>query len=226
MTPFMIAGVDEAGRGPVVGPMVVAGVALPREELGRLEELGVDDSKRLSPKRREAVALGVRSLPGIRIITVHLAPYEIDAAVRNRSLTLNGLTLSTMALILEKLAPSEAYCDLVGSRPEAMERQLMRLMSARPRLTVARRADTLYPITSAASIIAKTERDAAIRELNEKLAGRYGPVGSGYPSDARTRRFVLKAGKDARRHIRWTWGTIANLRRRGARAKKATRNDP
>jgi len=109
---MLVAGVDEAGRGCVIGPLVVAGVAMQAENLQWLVELGVKDSKLLTPKKREAL------YPEILKITqkyhiIKVPPPQIDKVVRSerRLHKLNRLEAQTMAKIIEVLKPDEAYVD-------------------------------------------------------------------------------------------------------------------
>ncbi len=206
-----IAGIDEAGRGPVVGPMVIAGVLLDESALEELTRIGVRDSKKLSPSRRRAIAEELRALPGIIIHEEVIPPSDIDAAVRDRAMTLNGLEISRMARIVETLAPHRVYIDLIGPSAEKFCSSLRRLLSDNPVIVAEHKADSTYPITAAASIIAKTRRDAEIETLNETYEERFGPLGSGYPGDPKTIAFLARAradeGNGAEHIFRRTWST-------------------
>src|SRR4030066_675537 len=109
---MLVAGVDEAGRGCVIGPLVVAGVSLKAENLPFLLELGVKDSKLLTAKKREALYPEILKLTQHHH-TIKVLPYLIDKAVRcTRTLyKLNRLEAQTMAKIIEELKPDEAYVD-------------------------------------------------------------------------------------------------------------------
>jgi ribonuclease HII len=189
----LILGIDEAGRGPIVGPMVIAGFALPVARLGELAELGVRDSKKLTPKRRTEIGAVLRGLPGAVIVEEVVPPEEIDAAVRNRSITLNGLELMKMAAIIERVGPVEAYLDMLGTSEDRFQSSLFRLLESPCRIVAANRGDDRFPVCAAASIIAKTRRDAEIARLNAIHEARYGPIGSGYPGDPKTRAFLAAA---------------------------------
>ena len=190
---FLVLGIDEAGRGPIVGPMVIAGFALPAARLGELDALGARDSKKLSPKRRAAIGAALRALEGAVIVEEVVPPAEIDAAVRNRSITLNGLELMKMAAIIERVGPAEAYLDMLGTSEERFQASLSRLLESPCRILAANCGDDRFPVCAAASIIAKTRRDAEIARLNEIHEPRYGPIGSGYPGDPKTRAFLAAA---------------------------------
>jgi ribonuclease HII len=206
-----VAGIDEAGRGPVIGPMVLAAVAIERDRIPELVEAGAADSKKLSPKRREAVAAALRAIPGIRIEVEVVSPADIDIAVRNPAFSLNGLEISRMASLIERIAPDEVYVDMVGQSGAKMSLSLLRLIECRPRIVAAAKADSTYAVTAAASVIAKTRRDAEIRALADRYEGDFGPLGSGYPSDPKTVAFLKRAvGTDAV-FIRRSWGSVSRI---------------
>jgi len=189
----LLLGIDEAGRGPVIGPMVIAGFAIPESRLTELEELGVKDSKKLSPKKRNEIGSALRAMNGVMIDEEIVFPMEIDLAVTNRSVTLNGLEISKMAAIIDKIQADAAYIDLIGASEEKFIKSISRLVSKLPRMVCKHKADSTYLVTAAASIIAKTRRDSEIEKICERFMDRYGPLGSGYPSDAVTVSFLKSA---------------------------------
>lgn len=186
---MLIAGVDDAGRGSAIGPLVIAGVLVEETELYKLVALGVKDSKLLSPHRREVLAPEIR-----RVVkdcnVVKLSPQQIDDVVLNgRKLRrLNWLEAQTMARVLVALRPDKAYVDASDVLEERFKRDILECMSFRIPIVSEHKADRTYPIVSAASIIAKTERDAEIAAL----AKAHGDFGSGYPSDPRTMDFLRR----------------------------------
>lgn len=184
---MLIAGVDEAGRGAVIGPLVIAGVLVREEDLTRLKELGVKDSKLLSPRRREVLVVEVKKCAeGFHV--EKLLPRDIDAVVNSgrRLHKLNYLEARVMARVIEVLRPDKVYVDASDVLEERFRRQILECMSSKVNIVSEHKADRNYPVVSAASIIAKVERDREIVELAEKL----GDFGSGYPSDPRTVNFL------------------------------------
>lgn len=175
-------GIDEAGRGCVIGPMVICGVVVCHDRLRALVELGVKDSKLLSPQTRESLCGGISSV----IERSHIAevpPQQIDKE------NINALGLRAIARMITDAAPDEVYIDApVRGRGIAAYCRKLRSLLPDPDLAIIaeNKADVNYPIVSAASIIAKVTRDSAIR----KLYSDYGDFGSGYPSDPRTVQFV------------------------------------
>ncbi len=182
-----IAGVDDAGRGAVIGPLVIAGVMVDEEDLPKLKALGVKDSKLLSPNRREHLEQEIKS----RVLQFHVAklsPAEIDFVVetKGRLRRLNRLEAHTMARVIEALRPDVAYVDASDVLAERFREHIEEKLPFKVKIISEHKADFTYPVVSAASILAKVERDRTIKELAEK----FGDVGAGYPSDPRTMRFL------------------------------------
>ena len=184
---MLIAGVDEAGRGSVIGPLVIAGVLMKEQNLPELSKLGVKDSKLLSPRRRENLAIEIKRIAQ-KYSVLKLLPKEIDIVVqRGRKLhKLNRLEAQTMAKVLETLKPDIAYIDASDVLEERFKEHIMELLSFKVEIISEHKADRNYPIVSAASIIAKVERDKEIAELTNK----YGDFGCGYPTDPKTIGFL------------------------------------
>lgn len=184
---MLVAGVDEAGRGCVIGPLVIAGVLVKEEKLPVLTRLGVKDSKLLSAKRREALAVEIARLAEKHVI-MKLAPVEIDRAVESgRKLhKLNRLEAQTMAKVIEALKPDVAFVDAADVLEERFGNHIREGLSFDVKVVAEHKADRTYPVVSAASIIAKVERDREIA----LLAGVYGDFGTGYLADSRTTRFL------------------------------------
>ena len=184
---MLVAGVDDAGRGAVIGPLVIAGVLVKEEDLSRLKELGVKDSKLLSPHRREILAVDIRRIAE-NFNVVKLSPREIDVVVNSgRKLhKLNYLEAQTMAKVIEVLRPDMVYVDASDVLEERFKQNILECMSFTVNIISEHKADRNYVVVSAASIIAKVERDKAIA----KLAKTTGEFGSGYPSDPRTMSFL------------------------------------
>jgi ribonuclease HII len=184
---MLISGVDEAGRGSVLGPLVIAGVSVDEHDLHKLVSLGVKDSKLLSPKKREKLAVEIRSIALICHV-LFLSPAEIDVVVeRNRKLhKLNRLEAQAMAKVISILKPDVIYVDASDVLAERFGEHIAENLDFSPRIVSEHKADTTYPIVSAASIIAKVERDQVISQLQKK----HGNIGCGYPSDPKTIKFL------------------------------------
>lgn len=208
---MLIAGVDEAGRGCVIGPLVVAGIVIAQNNLSLLSQLGVKDSKLLTPKKREALYPEILKLThSHRIIKV--MPYLIDKAVRStrRLHKLNRLEAQTMAKIIEQLKPDEAYVDAADVLQDRFGAQIQECLTKKTTIISKHKADRLFPVVSAASIIAKVERD---REI-ETLKIEFGDFGSGYLTDDKTMIFL--------KHLLNTYGDYPScIRKSWAPARRA-----
>ncbi len=184
-----IVGVDDAGRGAVVGPLVIAGVLIEDEDLLSLTDMGVKDSKSLSPDKREYLAGKIKKL-AVEWHVVNLSPKEIDQVVKiGRKLhKLNRLEAQTMAKVIEALEPDVAYVDASDVLADRFGRHIAEELTFKVQIVSEHKADQKYPIVSAASIIAKVERDKAVSMLQQK----YGNLGCGYPTDPKTLEFLEK----------------------------------
>jgi ribonuclease HII len=202
---MQILGVDEAGRGCVMGPLVVAGVLIEEGEQFKLVQLGVRDSKLLSSLRREQLAQEIRRIATATCI-IKLSPREIDKAVRSgRKLhKLNRLEAQTMARIIEKLGPDVAIVDASDVLADRYKQHIIECLSAPVRVVSEHKADKNHPAVSAASIIAKVERDHHI----EMLKTQHGDFGSGYMTDPKTKSYLEKLAKECKEYpyfVRCSW---------------------
>jgi ribonuclease HII len=186
---MLVAGVDDAGRGSVIGSLVIAGVLMKEEDLPKLTQLGVKDSKLLSPHRREILAAEIRQIAQ-KYSIVKLSPNEIDNVVQTgRKLhRLNRLEAQAMAKAIEMLKPETAYVDASDVLEERFKQHILECLTFKVEIVSEHKADRNYPIVSAASIIAKVERDKEIAELTSK----YGDLGCGYPTDPKTISFLQR----------------------------------
>ncbi|MFC1647952.1 ribonuclease HII [Nanoarchaeota archaeon] len=203
-----LAGVDEAGRGPVIGPLVVAIAALEKGDEFQLQTLGVKDSKLLTPKRREQLYKAITDLCKYEIIIV--PPEEVDEAVESSSTNLNWLEAEKMALLIDKIKPDKVILDAPSSSLESYEQHIKGLLKFQPKNLIAKhKADRDHPIVAAASVLAKVTRDWEIQKIKDKYNIDFG---SGYPSDPKTIAF-LKKNWDKYPIFRksWeTWKQVAN----------------
>lgn len=203
----VFCGVDEAGKGAVLGPMVIAAVGC--TDPGDLLALGLRDSKQLTPSRRELLYDEI--VPRFPSTVLAIAPGEIDE--HRRRMTMNTLLADAHAQVIARLRPAVAYvdaCDVVAPRHG---RHVAGRLGFRCRVVARHHADETYPVVMAASIVAKVTRDRAIVELTD----RYGPLGSGYPSDEETVAFLLREMQANGRPplcARWSWETVRSARER------------
>ncbi len=184
-----IAGVDDAGRGPVIGPLVIAAVLFDEKDIEKLRAMGVRDSKTLSPKRRETLCRLIKETALAHAI-VELPPARIDDAVQSKRppFKLNRLEAETMAEVIAKLKPDIVYVDASDVNAERFGDWIRERLPFKTRVISEQKADVKYPVVAAASIVAKVRRDELISELHKK----YGFFGSGYPADPRTITFLKR----------------------------------
>lgn len=202
----MFCGVDEAGRGPVMGPLVVGAVYVEDDE--PLREIGVRDSKKLTPKRREALYDSIIEIAeGYSIVTV--SAEEIDR--RRSRQSLNAIEMDMFREAVSRFPVVRVYADC----PDVNEASFGNSLSIRlgnTAVTARHKADDTYPVVSAASIIAKVTRDRMIRDISEEFGE---DIGSGYPSDPVTVAFIEKWIKEkgcSPKHTRNSWETVKNIK--------------
>jgi len=206
---MLIAGIDEAGRGPCVGPMVMAVAVIEKEREPELQEIGVADSKLLSPEQRESQFPRIRKALS-EFLTVHISPEEIDSMRDFRSL--NEIEAMRAAGLLNglKKKPQLVYVDSPDVLQENFAVRIRKYLSFETLIKSEHKADVNYPIVSAASILAKVERDSAIRVLEKT----FGKIGSGYPHDPDTIAFIenyLKAHNKLPSIARKSWDTSQRM---------------
>ena len=208
---MQVCGVDDAGRGPVIGPLVIAGISIDESKIGDLRALGVRDSKVLTAAVRSRLSKEIRGL----VDNLHIVELETDELDRvvNRApkfQRLNRLEARAMAQVIERLKPDVAYVDSSDTRTERFKNDILECLSFRLRLISEHKADVNYPVVSAASILAKVQRDQRILEIQQH----YGDFGSGYVTDPKTivflRRYFQEVG-DFPPIVRRSWKTLRHI---------------
>ena len=194
-------GVDEAGRGPVLGSLFVACVSADPTVL----PAGIDDSKRLTSTRREALAAELRADERVSVAIVEVTSEEIDDG------SLNALTVTAMADAIDRVAPDCAgvvdACDTDAAR---FGRCVTSETATEVEIVAEHGADETHEIVGAASVVAKVVRDEHVAGL----AAEHGPVGSGYPSDPHTRKFLreyVREHGDLPSFARASWQTSRDV---------------
>jgi ribonuclease HII len=209
---FGIAGVDEAGRGPMIGPLVVCGILVNPTDMQRLVALSPKDSKTLSSSRRQQLEPRIRDISS-KIAVQTVTAFEIDT-LRRRGTSLNEIEVDAFVEVIQSLRPIEVFMDAADVNAERFGDVIAGrtgLESQGTRFVSEHKADAKYPIVSAASIIAKVERDRRIREMHNE----YGDFGSGYPNDPKTIEFVrglILEGQDMPDIVRRSWESVTRIR--------------
>lgn len=189
-----ICGVEEAGRGPVFGPMVMAVCWVKSEDEQLLRKIGCKDSKMLTPLKREEVFARIKELRNegrVGFEMIILSPKEIDLSVESEEDNLNHLELRTSAKLinraLKRVDLEKALIDCPTKNTIKFANGIKRLLKKKMTVIAEHKADVNYPVVSASSIIAKVTRDSEIKKIKELIEKE---TGSGYPSDPRTKRFL------------------------------------
>jgi ribonuclease HII len=196
----MICGVDEAGRGALIGPLVISFVCFDSLSLKTISEIVTKDSKQLTPSQREALFPKIEKLAA-SIETHKVLPQQIDAE------NINKMERKMIADFVERKKPDEMFIDLFDHDGTKMTNQLK--AKGAGKVVAEHKADENYPVVACASIIAKVTRDAEIKKLH-KICGFFG---SGYPADERTVEFVKNPENYAKVEpfVRKKWATLRNL---------------
>ena len=199
-----VLGIDEAGRGPVIGPMIVAGVMINEDEEKLLE--GSKDSKKLLHKKRLELDKKIKKNSTYKIIEV--GPNEIDEAVNSKTMNLNWLEAHKQAEIINALKPDKAIIDCPSPNTKAFKNYLKNLLENKNiELIVEHKADEKYITSSAASILAKVRREEIMDEIKKK----YGNTGPGYSSSPITQKFIKENWEKHPEIFRHSWSTFKRL---------------
>lgn len=237
----IIIGLDEAGRGPVLGPMVVALVKATEKDLKKLDELGLKDSKRLSKNRREELYKIIMN--NYEVKSIILEAKDIDKMMEKTNL--NKIELMAFSKLINSVLKEEykdykdknykvdnnkkinIYIDACSSNEKAFSNQIkskLVVYNENIKIIAEHKADDKYKIVSAASIIAKVIRDRIIDNY-KKI---YGEIGSGYPSDKITLNYLknyVKEHGELPEIARKSWKTSKNILKEFEDENKSNRNN-
>jgi len=206
-----LLGIDDAGRGPVLGPMALAGILIKENQEQEIKQLGAKDSKLLTPTQRKKIAdtLKEKYKHHIELST----PQEIDAHKN-----LNLLEAEKAAKIINHLTKNlnekiKIIIDCPSVNIQSWTSDVQQLLD-KPKniiLNCEHKADLNHPVVSAASIIAKEKREDEIYKLKQSLNIDFG---SGYPADPKTKKFVTENFNNPKYKdlIRHSWNTIKKLK--------------
>ena len=200
----VICGVDEAGKGSVLGPLVIAAVGVPSDDV--FADVLVKDSKMLSPAMREHLYSVIRKR--FRVATVRIDAHEIDEI--RKGMTMNSCIARAHAQVIGKLSPSKAFVDACDVNAFRYAEMVKSHLDCTCEIISEHHADESFRVVSAASIVAKVVRDRAIVTLSKK----YGTIGSGYSSDPVTIAFLYSYIDEYKMPppiARKSWKTVSRL---------------
>lgn len=210
---MLIIGIDDAGRGPVIGPMILAGILSNKENEKLLKEYGVRDSKLLLPSKRKLISEKIKK--SFKSFSIAASSKEID-----NHKNLNWLEAEKAAKIIEELTQNvhekvKITIDCPSINCQAWQDYLVQKIPKKTRgkilsISSEHKADLNHPIVSAASIIAKEKREDEIKKLKKALNIDFG---SGYPSDPKTKEFIKENFRNPEYEniIRFSWNTVKRL---------------
>ena len=205
----MICGIDEAGRGPIVGPLVMAGVSVTEDKLETLKAMGIKDSKLIPPARREELFDEIIKLVDSYDI-IEISASEIDE-YQERGINLNQMEARVAAKIINKLKPSKVYVDSPEPANGGAKFGIMinEFLNVEPEMIAEHGADAKYVVAGAASILAKVARDREVARIIEEIGA---DVGSGYPHDPRCKSYLEENFRGPiHKYLRKCWSTYKRL---------------
>lgn len=185
MIGMIIAGIDEAGRGPCIGPLVIGLVSIDKDKEEELIEIGVKDSKLLEKDVRNRLYPEVKKIAK-EYYTIKIPANEIDSLMNRHSL--NEIEAMKAAFLVNqlKVKPNIVLADSPDTLESNYAERIKRYLSFKINIKSEHKADFNYVVVGAASILAKVERDNEIEEMHKI----YGNFGTGYPHDERTIKFI------------------------------------
>ncbi|MEM7819746.1 MAG: ribonuclease HII [Candidatus Aenigmatarchaeota archaeon] len=204
-----ILGIDEAGRGPVIGPLVLCGYLIDEKKVSELKNLGVKDSKLLTQKKRSILMPKLKKIAD-DLILLKISAKEIDK-LREIS-NLNKLEIEKMQHMINLLEPDKVIIDTPELNTKKFhEKVYCKIKNKNIEIITENFADKKYYEVGAASIIAKVHRDIEIKKLHKK----YGDFGTGYTHDPRTIKFLkdwIKMNKEFPDFVRKSWITAIEIK--------------
>jgi len=203
----LICGIDEAGRGPVLGPLVMCGLLVKDEK--QLVKLQVKDSKLLTKEKREYLFAKIKDVSE-KYEVIIINRDEIDRAVNGHDgLNLNKLEARKSAEIINKLKPDQVIIDAPSNNIKSYKQYLIEFIENKKiDMILEHKADLNFPVVSAASIIAKVTRDNEIEKIKKKIGINFG---SGYMSDPKTVKFLEEYYEKYDYLFRKSWVSYQNV---------------
>jgi ribonuclease HII len=205
---LFLGGIDEAGRGSVVGPLVIAGISFNSKNINALKNMAITDSKKTLPwKRKEIFEEILKLCESIFICKINCS--TIDKFVKLNGL--NKLESKFMTIVADNLIANKIIVDSCDVNPSRFQQEIKKnLINKNISIYSYHKADLDNIIVSCASIIAKVTRDNEIAKIKETLGK---DIGSGYPSDPKTKTFIKNEIEieNSKKYIRFSWKPIKQI---------------
>jgi len=201
-----MCGVDEAGRGPAMGPLVVGAVAAEDDDAFR--QMGVKDSKQLTPRARDRLYDQIVDAAD-HWSTEIISAEDIDE--QRKTLSLNDIEMRMFCKAADMGGVTVIYADCPDVNEASFSQRMKTLFGKDVEIIAKHKADDTYPIVSAASIIAKVTRDRMMEDIRKEFGTN---VGSGYPSDHYTMDFIrewIEKNGSAPPHVRTSWEPVKEM---------------
>ncbi|MBU0761025.1 MAG: ribonuclease HII [Nanoarchaeota archaeon] len=222
---MLTLGIDDAGRGPLIGPMILAGVLIDKDQERKLKSKNIRDSKDVTQPERLRLAKLIKENSYSHHI-VKAFPNEIDETLESAGTNLNTLEAKKAAQIVDAINTSKyqkekikVIVDCPSVNTTAWRNTLLGFIKYKDNLQVIceHKADVNYIAVGAGSILAKVTREEEVAKIKNK----YGNIGSGYPSDPSTKKFLKEHGKEFKDEgiFRKTWSTWKKMFPEAARGQ-------
>lgn len=208
----LIVGVDEAGRGCIMGPMVIGFAAIEQSEEHTLRKIGVRDSKRLTAQKREELFPQVQKMCKCR--HAEISAHELTLLMDKYSLNeIEAIKIAEMINGANYPKGTLIYVDSPDNIPTNFAKRIEKYLRVRYKIISQNKAEDLHLVVAAASIIAKVARDEKIERIKKEIGYDFN---SGYTSDPQTIKFLQAHMNDGKVHkyLRHKWGTLENLKQK------------
>lgn len=211
---MLTIGIDDAGRGPLIGPMILAGVLANKEQERKFKSKNIRDSKDIPQPERVSLEKLIKE-NSISHKVIAITPFEIDSALNSPGTNLNKLEASISSKIINALNTKKEKIKVIIDCPstniQAWKSEVQSKITnpENIELICEHKADVNHVSVSAASVLAKVKRESEVSKIRKQ----FGDIGSGYPSDPKTKEFLKKYGKDLADEgiFRKSWSTWKKL---------------
>jgi len=213
---LLLGGIDEAGRGSVIGPLVIAGISFDSTGIESIRNEGITDSKKLTVQKRETMYTKILQ-SAVSVFVCRINPMTIDKYVSQKKL--NVLESRFMTITADNISADKIIIDACDVKPDRFKQSILKnLTNKSVKIYCFHKADADNLIVSAASVIAKVTRDREIKKIEEILCKK---IGSGYPSDPSTKLFLRNHlfNNETKEYIRFSWSPVKNLMNECAQTK-------